>query len=217
METVRDVLAAHRCRARSGDGDLICSCGEVLWTASAGFPNGPLSTFGLSVEDAAALDHIATAIERLIAEERLEALRDAATLMRRCKDPAHWNLRDPNDPEASYSPDRWLEVVADRREVVSVPLPDYMVAPVFPSIRSREEQRQIDQTCPKCGGDRRLPNLSPGSACHVGEAVRRLDKYTLLVDGHQVLADDITERRIRAMTEAERSRFLTIMGKSRGQ
>lgn len=47
---------------------------------------------------------------------RAEALRDAALLMRACKDVGHWNLRDPLDPESSYSPDRWLEVRADAEE-----------------------------------------------------------------------------------------------------
>lgn len=47
---------------------------------------------------------------------KAEALRDAARLMRRRKATGHWNLTDPFDPECAYSPDRWLEVLADHLE-----------------------------------------------------------------------------------------------------
>lgn len=51
------------------------------------------------------------------AEQRgaIKALRDAANLSRTCW-AANKNLRDPDNPEASYSFDRWLEVRADRLE-----------------------------------------------------------------------------------------------------
>jgi len=45
-----------------------------------------------------------------------KAMRDAVEVMRRCKDQGHWNLRDPRDPETSYSPDAWLSVYANRIE-----------------------------------------------------------------------------------------------------
>lgn len=43
-----------------------------------------------------------------------QALRDAAEVMRSCKDPGHWNLRDPHNPEVSYSPDAWLCALANQ-------------------------------------------------------------------------------------------------------
>lgn len=45
-----------------------------------------------------------------------KALREASEDMWDCKKPGHWNLRDPHDPETSYSPDAWLEKRADRLE-----------------------------------------------------------------------------------------------------
>lgn len=48
------------------------------------------------------------------AEAAADGLREAAQAMRAAKEPYHWNLRDPRDPETSYSPDVWLEVRAER-------------------------------------------------------------------------------------------------------
>lgn len=56
--------------------------------------------------------------EALAAHERaikVEALRDHARLARNCWS-ANKNLRDPSDPDVSYSFDRWLEVCADEIE-----------------------------------------------------------------------------------------------------
>lgn len=45
-----------------------------------------------------------------------DALKQAAQDMRSAKRLYDsWNLTDPENPEISYSPDRWLEVYADRR------------------------------------------------------------------------------------------------------
>jgi len=54
--------------------------------------------------------------DRWLAKVKAEELREAASWMRRSKDSGHWNLRDPQDPGTSYSPDRWLDVRANRIE-----------------------------------------------------------------------------------------------------
>jgi hypothetical protein len=54
--------------------------------------------------------------DRWLAAYGARVLREAASWMRRSKDSGHWNLRDPQDPGTSYSPDRWLDVRADRIE-----------------------------------------------------------------------------------------------------
>lgn len=61
-------------------------------------------------------DAMRAALESVAHLIAAQALMDAVELMRRCKDPGHWNLRDPHDPETSYSPDVWLGVYADRIE-----------------------------------------------------------------------------------------------------
>lgn len=60
------------------------------------------------------------AADDLRAEGAARALREAAADMR-CAWEGTWNLRDPLDPETAYSPDRWLEVRADRLEVARLP------------------------------------------------------------------------------------------------
>jgi len=51
--------------------------------------------------------------------QRAEAVREAGVEMRKAWS-GHWNLPDPRDPTISYSPDRWLEVRADRIEASDV-------------------------------------------------------------------------------------------------
>lgn len=46
----------------------------------------------------------------------VEALREAVADMRQAHVGGFWNLPDPVDPETYYSPDRWLEVRADRQD-----------------------------------------------------------------------------------------------------
>ena len=56
----------------------------------------------------------------LIAHDRevaVKTLREAVFALRRAFE-GSWNLRDPHDPEVSYSVDRWLEVRADRLDGV---------------------------------------------------------------------------------------------------
>jgi hypothetical protein len=43
-------------------------------------------------------------------------------------------------------------------------------------------------------------------------AVKRIDRYTVLVDGHRVSATPDQEARLREMSDEERARFLTVMG-----
>lgn len=43
-------------------------------------------------------------------------------------------------------------------------------------------------------------------------SVERIDKYTIVVDGHRVRADASQESRLRAMNTEQRDRFLTVMG-----
>lgn len=57
----------------------------------------------------------AASVSRSEAEVKAEALREAARAMRAAWE-GSWNLRDPRDPEAAYSVDRWLEVSAARIE-----------------------------------------------------------------------------------------------------
>lgn len=48
-------------------------------------------------------------------------------------------------------------------------------------------------------------------------SIERLDRYTILVDGHRVYADKQLEQLIRGMTDEQRRAFLHIMGKERDQ
>ena len=60
-------------------------------------------------------DELGEQFDRWLAGERAQVLRDAADLARR-----HWtsttNLPDPHDPDAAYSFDVWLDVLAERIE-----------------------------------------------------------------------------------------------------
>lgn len=44
--------------------------------------------------------------------------------------------------------------------------------------------------------------------------ITRLDKYTILVDGHRVAASEDQERRLRDMTPEQLERFKKVMGLS---
>lgn len=45
--------------------------------------------------------------------------------------------------------------------------------------------------------------------------IERLDKYTILVDGHRVTATADQEQRIRNMNPEQRERFIKVMGLNR--
>ncbi len=47
----------------------------------------------------------------------VKTLREAVFALRRAFE-GSWNLRDPHDPEVSYSVDKWLEMRADRLDGV---------------------------------------------------------------------------------------------------
>lgn len=109
MTTHTDEMIEQGRKAREGHYlrvcPVSCTCGwkSDTYIEADGLPRFEAHLVELALE----------AVAPLIAAK---ALRDASEAMRRCKDAGHWNLRDPRDPEVSYSPDAWLSVYADRIE-----------------------------------------------------------------------------------------------------
>ena len=97
-----EAFANHEYRINGPEMTPYCTCGQA-------------ATFRYDVDwyD----QHVARLTLEVVAPlVAANALRDAAEVMRRCKDWGHWNLRDPRDPETSYSPDVWLCIHAGRIE-----------------------------------------------------------------------------------------------------
>ena len=102
VEAAAEAFANHEYRINGPEMTPYCTCGQA-------------ATFRYDVDwyD----QHVARlTLEAAAPAIAAKALRDAIEAMRRCKDRGHWNLRDPRDPETSYSPDVWLGVYADRFE-----------------------------------------------------------------------------------------------------